>query len=124
MINILLQMQDTSIRMADSLVNQPTNPFASVGNEKISLLGLLIKGGVLMLPLALLLLIAIYAFFERYLAIIKASRIEANFMPMIRDHVTTGNVRAARSLAKNTNNPAARMIEKGILRIGKPKVGS
>jgi biopolymer transport protein ExbB len=83
-------------------------------------MGLLIKGGVLMIPLAVLLLIAIYVFFERYFAIRKASRIDDNFMNMVRDHITTGNVQAARTLAKNTHNPAARMIEKGIRRIGKP----
>lgn len=121
MINLLLQIQDTSLRMADTLAgsNNPFEPMP-VGDEKISLLGLLIKGGVLMIPLAVLLLIAIYVFFERSIAIKKANRIDDNFMNMIRDHITTGNVQAARSLARNTYNPAARMIEKGIQRIGKP----
>jgi biopolymer transport protein ExbB len=119
MINFLLQAQDTALRMADSLGHTAT-PIAAPGDEKMSLLGLLVKGGVLMLPLALLLLMAIYFFFERYFAIKKASHIDNNFMNMVRDHITTGNVQAARSLARNTNNPAARMIEKGIRRIGKP----
>jgi biopolymer transport protein ExbB len=119
MMGFLLQAQDTALGMADSL-GRAANPLGAPGNEKMSLLGLLIKGGVLMIPLAVLLLIAIYVFFERYFAIKKANRIEDNFMNMIRDHITTGNVQAARSLARNTHNPAARMIEKGIQRIGKP----
>ncbi len=118
MLGILLQIQDTATRVADSLhsLTAATPP----GNEKISLLSLLVKGGVLMIPLAVLLLIAIFFFFERYIAIKKAGKIADNFMLMIRDHITSGNVAAARSLAKNTNNPVARMIEKGIQRIGKP----
>lgn len=118
MINFLLQAQDTALRMTDSL-GQMVNP-AAAGNERMNLLGLLIKGGVLMIPLAVLLLLAIYVFFERYFAIKRASRIDDNFMNMVRDHITSGNVQAARSLAKNTRNPAARMIEKGVQRIGKP----
>lgn len=119
MMDVLLQAQDTALRMADSLT-QAVNPAAAGGGENMSLMGLLIKGGVLMIPLAVLLLMAIYFFFERYFAIRKASRIDDNFMNMVRDHITSGNVQAARSLARNTHNPAARMIEKGIQRIGKP----
>jgi biopolymer transport protein ExbB len=73
-----------------------------------------------MIPLALLLVIAIFVFIERLLYIRKASKIEENFMNIIRDNIVTGNVTAARSMAKNTNNPVARIIDKGIQRIGKP----
>jgi biopolymer transport protein ExbB len=88
--------------------------------QEISIIDLLSKGGVLMIPLALLFVIAIFVFFERLLYIRKASQIEGNFMNIIRDNIVTGNVSAARSLAKNTNNPVARIIDKGIQRIGKP----
>lgn len=73
-----------------------------------------------MYPLYLLLVGAIFVFFERLIAIRKASRIEDNFMNMIRDNIMTGNLSAARTLARNTNNPVARIIDKGIQRIGKP----
>lgn len=73
-----------------------------------------------MYPLYALLVLAIFVFFERFLAIKRASKIEDNFMSMIRDNIMTGNVTAARNLAKNTNNPVARMIDKGMRRIGKP----
>lgn len=88
--------------------------------EKISLWSLLEKGGWIMYPLYLLLIAAIFVFTERWIAIRKAGRIDANFMGIIRDHILTGNVQAARSVTKNTNNPVARMIDKGIQRIGKP----
>lgn len=85
-----------------------------------SLWEILAKGGVLMIPLALLFIAAVYFFIERLIAIRKAGDIEENFMSIIRDHVVTGNVAAARSLSKNTMHPVARIIDKGIQRIGKP----
>lgn len=86
----------------------------------VSLIELLQLGGWIMLPLAALFVITVYVFFERLLSIRKASNIEGNFMNIIRDHIVTGNLTAARSFAKNTNNPVARIIDKGIQRIGKP----
>ena len=65
--------------------------------EKISMLSLLEKGGWIMYPLYFLLVAAIYVFIERLLAINKASRIEPNFMNIIRDNIVTGNVQAARN---------------------------
>jgi biopolymer transport protein ExbB len=93
---------------------------AAEGAQKISLIELLDKGGWIMYPLYALFVGAIYVFIERLIAIRKASRIEPSFMNIIRDNIMSGNIQAARSLAKNTDNPVARMIEKGIQRIGKP----
>ena len=91
---------------------------SSVQVESVwSLLG---KGGPLMIPMGILCALAVFFFIERLLAINKAGKIDDNFMRIIRDHIITGNVTAARSLAKNTDNPVARMIDKGIQRIGKP----
>lgn len=92
----------------------------STTTEKISLLTLLDKGGWIMYPLYLLLIVAVFVFIERLIAIKKASKIDENFMKVIRDHILNGNVQAARSMTKNTSNPVARMIDKGIQRIGKP----
>jgi biopolymer transport protein ExbB len=105
---------DTSAAAAQAASAVSTPP------EQISIIDLLSKGGILMIPLALLLVIAIFVFIERLLYIRKASKIEENFMNIIRDNIVTGNVTAARSMAKNTNNPVARIIDKGIQRIGKP----
>ena len=85
-----------------------------------SVWSLLSKGGPLMIPLGILFALAVFFFIERLLAVKKAGKIEANFMNIIRDHIINGNVTAARSLAKNTDNPVARMIDKGLQRIGKP----
>ncbi|HEY5462924.1 MAG TPA: MotA/TolQ/ExbB proton channel family protein [Hanamia sp.] len=80
----------------------------------------LVSGGIIMLPLGILFVGALYFFFERLIAINKAAKIDDNFMRIIRDHIITGNVTAARSFSKNNENPVARIIDKGIQRIGKP----
>jgi len=114
---IWIFLQTDTQRLADSLKNVVAQPAVA---DQISLWSLLDKGGWIMYPLYAMLAGAIFVFFERYLAIKKASKIEENFMSMIKDNIMTGNVAAARTLAKNTNNPVARMIDKGIRRIGKP----
>ncbi len=95
-------------------------PATLATNDKISLLDLLQKGGWIMYPLYALLALALFFFFERLIAIRKAAKMDDSFMNIIRDNIMSGNIAAARSLAKNTNNPVARMIDKGIQRIGKP----
>ncbi len=111
----LLQMADTAVQAAQTVAGSDSN-----GDGKLSLVELLTMGGWIMIPLLLLFLITIFVFVERYLAIQKASRVDGNFMNIIRDHIYNGNVSAARSFAKNTANPVARIIDKGIQRIGKP----
>ena len=107
--------------MFDILLQADTTGSSKVMASQVeSLWGVLAKGGLLMIPLMTLLAVAIFFFIERLIAIRKASKIEDNFMNIIRDHIITGNIAAARSLAKNTNNPVARIIDKGIQRIGKP----
>ncbi len=86
---------------------------------KNSLLDTLLLGGWIMLPLAILFVLTLFFFFERLIALRKASNIDDNFMHIVKDHITNGNVTAARSISKNTNNPIARIIDKGIQRIGK-----
>ena len=91
-----------------------------VPDAKISLFSLLGKGGWIMYPLYFLLVIAIFVFIERVLAIKKAGTMDPKFMFIIKDHILSGNIDAAKSMAKNADNPVAKMIEKGIMRIGKP----
>lgn len=113
-----LQITDTARRLADSTANGLNTAAAETAHMNI--FDLLSNGGVLMVPLALLLVLAIFFFFERWIAIKHASDVDQNFMNIIRDHVVTGNITAARSLAKNTNNSVAKIIDKGLQRIGKP----
>jgi len=111
-----LQVIIDSAKIKDSLARAAQLATA----QKESLYDILLKGGPLMIPLGILLVIAIFVFFERYIAIKKASKLDDNFMSIIRDHIINGNIQAARSLTKNTNTAVGRMIDKGIQRVGKP----
>ncbi len=102
------------LQVADSTVTNITQ----TSSETLG--GLLSKGGWIMYPLYLLFAASIFVFFERLIAIRKAAKIEPNFMNIIRDNILTGNLVSARNMAKNTDNPVARMIDKGLQRIGKP----
>lgn len=88
--------------------------------EKVSLLELAMKGGLFLIPIIILSLVAVYIFVERYITIRKAGKIDPAFMQNIKDYVVNGNIAAARDLCKRTDTPIARMIDKGISRIGKP----
>ena len=109
------------LQVSNALADSTTKAIASAipVAEKISMWDLLQKGGFIMYPLYFLFIITLFVFFERLIAISKASKIDAGFMSVIRDNIISGNITAARNLAKNANNPVARMIDKGIQRIGK-----
>ncbi|HVS95808.1 MAG TPA: MotA/TolQ/ExbB proton channel family protein [Puia sp.] len=111
-----LQVIIDSAQIKDSLARAAQ----VAAQQKENLWDILLKGGPLMVPLAIILVIAIFVFFERYIAIRKASKMDDNFMSIIRDHIVNGNIQAARSLSKNTDTAVARMIDKGIQRVGKP----
>ena len=102
------------LQVADSTATALSQP------ETMSLGSLLGKGGWLMYPLYLLFAASLFVFFERLIAIRKAAKIEANFMNIVRDNILTGNLTGAKNIARNTDNPVARMIDKGLQRIGKP----
>jgi biopolymer transport protein ExbB len=89
--------------------------------ETLSVWQMIMDGGwYIMGPLALLSIVAVYIFIERSLAINKASKEDRDFMNKIRDFVHDGKVDAAKALCFSTDTPVARMLEKGVSRIGKP----
>jgi biopolymer transport protein ExbB len=97
-----------------------TETAANSNEVSISLLDMASKGGPILIPIAILSVLAVYIFFERLFVIQKASKLDANFMNQIKQYVNAGNIDAARNLCRSTNNPSARMIEKGLMRLGKP----
>ena len=78
-----------------------------------------IGGGAVMILLALMSVTAIYLFFERTMAIAKAEKVSPDFMNKIRDYIGQGSFDSARNLCQSSNTPMARMLDKGISRIGK-----
>ena len=88
--------------------------------EELSILELASKGGWIMIVLAVLSVIAVYIFVERFLAIRSAGKDDKLFMDRIRDYMKNNDVKSAINYCRNTNTAAAPMIERGISRIGKP----
>ncbi|MDE5839747.1 MAG: MotA/TolQ/ExbB proton channel family protein [Muribaculaceae bacterium] len=88
--------------------------------ETLSLWSLVMGGGYIMIPLALMLIVSMYIFVERCLAISRAGKDDSSFMQRIRDYVHEGDLESARQLCKKTDTPYARLILKGITRIGRP----
>jgi biopolymer transport protein ExbB len=93
---------------------------ATTTEVKMNLLELAAKGGWLMYPIGLLLVIAVGILIERILVINKAAKEDSSFMDRIKDYIHDGNIKAAEKLCQATNTPYARMIEKGIQRLGRP----
>lgn len=89
-----------------------------------SFLDIITKGGILgiliVLVLFVLSVIALYIFVERYLTIKRAGRVDESFINNIRANVSAGNIQGAKALCASTDSPVARMVEKGLQRIGKP----
>jgi biopolymer transport protein ExbB len=120
--SLLLQIQQAGTTVADTLANAaaPIAAAAPVEEKSISLWEMASKGGPILIPIGILSVLALFIFFERLFVVLKASKLDMNFMNQIKDYVNSGNVEAARMLCRNTHSPVARMIEKGIMRLGKP----
>ena len=96
-----------------------------VSEEKtLSIYKLIVDGGlggqIIIGILFVLLAVSLYIYFERFFAIKAASKVDKNFMNQIKDYISNGKLEAASTLCTKTNSPTARLIEKGISRIGKP----
>ena len=102
------------------IMQQGSVPVQTASEMKLTLLDLAIKGGWVMIPIILLSLVAVYIFIERYYVIRKATKEDQNFMNRIKDYIHDGKLEAALALCRSTESPSARMIEKGISRLGRP----
>lgn len=93
---------------------------SSSSGDSLSVIQLAIKGGFMMIPIAVLWVLAIYLFIERLLLINKANEDPDAFMSRVKELVLRGDINGARALCAQNNTPVSRMIEKGISRIGSP----
>jgi biopolymer transport protein ExbB len=123
MINgVILQIVQTADTSADT-VNQVLTvlpPVVRPAAASLSYIDLAMKGGPVMIPIALLFILGIYIFIDRYIGIIRASKQDADFMNNIRDFMHNNRLDSALSICQNNNTPIARMVEKGLQRIGRP----
>ena len=87
---------------------------------QLSFWSLVIDGGYIMIPIAVLLIVSIYIFIERCIALHRASKYDSSFMQRIRDYIMEGDIDNAVQLCKRTDTPYSRLILKGVTRIGRP----
>ena len=116
--SILLSLQAVGAQTAEQM---PDLTAVTVPTEaEINVIDLAFKGGWIMVVLLLLSLMAGYIFIQRLLVIRRAGKEDQNFMNRIKDYIHEGDVDAALNLCKKTDTPYARLIEKGITRLGRP----
>lgn len=113
----LLFIQNDAARAVAAVAE---NAAPEVEVVKINLLDLAMKGGWIMIPIALLLIVAVAVLIERVLVINKVAKWDESFMNRIKDYIHDGKIDSAINLCKTTDTPYARMIEKGISRLGRP----
>jgi len=113
---ILLQI--TQVTVADSVAQQVEGQGAA--QNGLSALELLLKGGLVMIPIFILSFLAIYLFIERYLYIKQSSKLDDNFLNEIKQKLYAGDVKGATEFCSKSKFPIARLIEKGLSRLGSP----
>ncbi len=86
----------------------------------LSLWDMILKGGIIMIPIALLSLITVYVVVERIIVLSKARNKDANLLNAVRDLIMKGDLQAARNYCRTNGSPEALVLEKGISRIGRP----
>lgn len=124
MLNFILQTSAALVTAADSLANISTGIQTGAAPEvtetKISLIDLILKGGPIMYPIGLLLVISIYILIERLLVLGRASKRNDALVPSLKEMIHSGNITGAKAMCKNINSPESAMLEQGISRIGQP----
>ncbi|MCK9163585.1 MAG: MotA/TolQ/ExbB proton channel family protein [Bacteroidales bacterium] len=113
--NILLQIQEGAASVAVETA-QAVAPTV----KSFSIIDLAYKGGWIMIVLAILSIVAVYIFVERYIALNKAAKEDKNFINNIKSYIHKGDLEGARNLTKNNDTPIGRMLDKGLIRIGRP----
>ncbi len=117
----LLLLLQAAAQTADQMPDLTQVATTTVPAEaEMNILDLAVKGGWIMIVLLILSLIAIYIFVQRLLVIRRAAKEDVNFMNRIKDYIHEGKIDSALNLCRSTNTPEARMIEKGITRLGRP----
>ena len=89
-------------------------------SNTLSFWSLVMDGGYIMIPIAILLIVVIYVFTERCIAISRAAREDSTCMNRIREYIHEGDIESAHNLCRKTDTPYSRLIDKGLSRIGRP----
>lgn len=116
---LFLHVAQTFDSLNKSIASAPALPVQH-GPDATKMIDIIMKGGIIMIPIGLLSIIAVYVFIERYLTIRRHISSDVDFMNSIHEYILNGRTESALALCRNTPKPIARMIEKGISRLGKP----
>ncbi|MDR0430053.1 MAG: MotA/TolQ/ExbB proton channel family protein [Tannerellaceae bacterium] len=116
--NMLLSLQAVGAQSTNQLPEFTTEVMPT--EAQMNIIDLAIKGGWIMIVLLILSLVAVYIFIQRLLVIRRAGKEDESFMNRIKDYIHEGKLDSALNLCRSTNTPSARMIEKGITRLGRP----
>jgi biopolymer transport protein ExbB len=114
------QVADTAASVVDTLANSPATQEVAKVVEEFSVMDLLSKGGYVMYPIGFLFVGAVFLFIERYLYINKTAKLDENFLHTINDMLVSGNVQSAITYCKTSQYPIAKLLEKGLSRLGSP----
>ncbi|MBQ7824611.1 MAG: MotA/TolQ/ExbB proton channel family protein [Bacteroidaceae bacterium] len=117
--NLLLSIQQAANNAAEAMP-ELTQLTDTVQEPELNMWELSLKGGIIMIPLLLLSVLAVYILIERILAIRQAEKEDTTFMDRIKDYIHEGQIDSALNLCRKSNTPYARMVEKGISRLGRP----
>ena len=118
--NAMLLLAQVATNLADSVAS--ANPVLTPVSApaEMNMLDMAIKGGWIMIVLAVLSVVCFYILFERNYMIRKAGKEDPMFMEKIKDYIHSGEIKSAINYCRTINTPSARMIEKGISRLGRP----
>ncbi len=114
----LMQENVTTMDSVNSVQQQAVQ--LATADENLNLIQLLMKGGWIMIPIIFLLFLALVIFFERYITIRKASKTDSGLMSQIKSNVMSGRLDAAIAVCRSSNSALARMLQKGLSRVGRP----
>lgn len=88
--------------------------------QTLNLVDLILKGGWIMIPIGVLSVLAVFLTIERFLTIQHASKVDTAFLANVKAMLLDGKAESALNVCRSTNTPIARLLEKGIRRLGKP----
>ena len=125
MSGILLQAlttaADTAVTVATGITTAaPVTQQQAITEDSFSLFSMIVKGGVMMIPLALMLVLAIYVLIERLIVLSRAAKKNDAMLSGLKDLIHKGNIDSAKAMCTALNTPEAAMLEKGLNRIGQP----
>ncbi|MBO7276333.1 MAG: MotA/TolQ/ExbB proton channel family protein [Bacteroidales bacterium] len=109
--NIFLQISQSATEVVSEAVQT---------EAELNVFDLAVKGGWIMIVLAILMIVAIYIFVERFLALRKALKEDMNFMENVKNCIHSGDLEGAKNLTRNNNTPIGKMVDKGLSRLGRP----